>query len=222
MSPRTAKYVVAMIRENDDFDYNQWLKRVREEEAEAKQATGTPGEEAAAKINRPVTTPEYQLGRPNLPLRLATKTLRPPRALRRLDGQIKSQTPKARLKRWLEKVRRACEHFQSSRKRDAVYEFLAPVFDIVMHYKVRRRTTKLLRHAFGFAGLPFDKHADPFSAVIRCTSGNTADIKMISKYARALRYVDQKRPSVGLKRFMKAAGGINRCAALSASRPGNR
>jgi hypothetical protein len=36
MSPRTAKYVEAMVR--DDFDYNQWLKEVREEEAQAKQA----------------------------------------------------------------------------------------------------------------------------------------------------------------------------------------
>jgi hypothetical protein len=38
MSPRTAKYVEAMIREGDNFDYHQWLERVREEEAEAKQA----------------------------------------------------------------------------------------------------------------------------------------------------------------------------------------
>ena len=52
MSPRTAKYVEAMIREGDSFDYNKWLKRVREEEAQAKQAeaTGPSGDFAAAQI----------------------------------------------------------------------------------------------------------------------------------------------------------------------------
>ena len=38
-SPRTAKYVRAMIREGDNFDYCRWLGRVREEEAQAKQAS---------------------------------------------------------------------------------------------------------------------------------------------------------------------------------------
>ena len=37
MSPRTVKYVEAMIREGDNFDYDKWLKRVREEEAQAQQ-----------------------------------------------------------------------------------------------------------------------------------------------------------------------------------------
>jgi hypothetical protein len=37
MSPRTAKYIEAMVREGDNFDYDKWLKRVREEEAQAKQ-----------------------------------------------------------------------------------------------------------------------------------------------------------------------------------------
>ena len=37
LSPRTADYVSALIREGDNFDYYEWLQRVREEEAEAKQ-----------------------------------------------------------------------------------------------------------------------------------------------------------------------------------------
>ena len=36
--PRTAKYVAALIREGDSFDYCKWLQRVREEEDQAKQA----------------------------------------------------------------------------------------------------------------------------------------------------------------------------------------
>ena len=38
LSPRTAKYVAALMREGDNFDYYKWLQRVREEEAQAKQA----------------------------------------------------------------------------------------------------------------------------------------------------------------------------------------
>jgi hypothetical protein len=119
-----------------------------------------------------------------------------------------NKTSKARLRRWLGKVHRACEHFQSSRGRDAVYGYLEAVFAIVEHFKVRRRTTTLLRHAFEFANLPLDKNADPFTAVIRCTCGNGADNKMISKWSRALRYASRrKEPDMRLKTFMKKAGG---------------
>jgi hypothetical protein len=98
--------------------------------------------------------------------------------------------------------------FQASRARDAVYGYLEAVFAIVEHYKVRRRTNRLLRHAFKFANLPFDRNADPFTAVIRCTCDGAADNKIISKWARALRYVAHcKKPRTRLKTFMKKAGG---------------
>ena len=67
------------------------------------------------------------------------------------------------------------------------------------------------------ADLPFDKYADPFTAVIRCTSGDGVDSKTISKWARALRYVaHRKEPRTRLKTFMKEAGGVNACADLYA------
>ena len=113
----------------------------------------------------------------------------------------------------LEKIRDAWDDFQASRARDAVYGYLEAVFAIVEHYKVRRRTKRLLRHAFKFADLPFDKNADPFTAVIRCTCDDDVDSKTISKWARALRYVARcKVPPTQLKTFMKEAGGVNACA----------
>jgi hypothetical protein len=42
LSPRTAKYVDAMIREGDNFNYCMWLRRVREEEAQAKPVPAIP------------------------------------------------------------------------------------------------------------------------------------------------------------------------------------
>jgi hypothetical protein len=85
------------------------------------------------------------------------------------------------------------------------------VFAIVEHYKVRRRTNKLLRHAFKFANLSFDRKYDAFTIVIRATSTDEVDSKTISKWARALRYVARyKKPGMPLKTFMKEAGGSMR------------
>jgi hypothetical protein len=99
-----------------------------------------------------------------------------------------------------------------------VYGYLEAVFAIVKHYKVRRRTKRLLWRAFKFADLPFDKKADPFSAVIRCTCDDNADGKTISKWARALRYVASRNLlPTELRMFMKEAGGVNACADMYAS-----
>jgi hypothetical protein len=209
LSPRTAKYVDAMIRGGDAFIYFDWLQRVREEEA---QAIGTSGELTAAQIADPIKTSGDQHVRPKTVLSLIPKTVQAPIA-RRPHRQAKSPTPKARLRRWLEKVRGAWDEFQASRARDGVYIFLGRVFEIVEHYRVRRRTKRLLRYAFEFANLPFDQNADPFSAVLRCTCGDAVDAKTISKWSRALRYASRrKEPDMRLKTFMKEAGGVNACA----------
>ena len=135
----------------------------------------------------------------------------------RSHHEPRNKTPKARLRRRLEKIRDAWDDFQASRARDAVYGYLGAVFAIVEHYKVRRRTNKLLRHAFKFADQPLDKNANPFTAVIRCTCDDEIDSKTISKWARALRYVAHcKKPRTRLKTFMKEAGGVNACADLCA------
>ena len=80
---------------------------------------------------------------------------------------------------------------------------------------------RLLRQAFKFANLPFDRNADPFTVVIRFTSDDNLDNKTISKWSRALRYVARvKKPRHPLRTFMKNRGGINGCAALFAEQLG--
>jgi hypothetical protein len=212
MSLRTAKYVEAMIREGDNFDYDNWFEEVREEEAQAKQvkATGTLGGLAPAQAAVPIKTFDYQHPRPNPAPPLTAKTTL---ALRRSHRRANSPTRKAQLTRWLGRVRGAWKDFQSNRRRDGVYGYLEAVFAIVTHYRVRRRTNRLLRHAFEFANLSFDKNGDLFSAVIRCTCGTDVDNKTISKWSRALRYVARsKERDSGLRAFMKKAGGVNACA----------
>jgi hypothetical protein len=215
LSPRTVKYIGALTRDGDSFDYDQWLKRVREEEAQATQVltATTCREVVAAQVDDLINTSDSRDTRPSLGPAPISKPCFSPRALRRPLRQAKSKTSKARLRRRLEEIHEAWDDFQTSRARDAVYGYLGSVFEIVMHYRVRRRTRRLLRHAFQFAGLPFDKNADPFTAIIRCTSGHSADSKTISKWTRALRYVAHcEGPRTRLKTFMKEAGGVNACA----------
>ena len=219
MSARTAKYVEAMIRQGDNFDYDNWLKRVRAEEAQAKQlsAASSSGELDSSQIGSRLGSPNNWAAQPCASAPLMIKIVPVPRATSRSTHKLRDNTPKARLRRRLEKIRDAWDDFQASRARDAVYGYLEAVFAIVEHYKVRRRTKKLLRHAFKFGNLPFDKNADPFTAVIRCTCDDNADGKTISKWARALRYVAHcKKPRTRLKTFMKEAGGVNACAAAYA------
>jgi len=216
MSPRTVKYVEAMIREGDTFAYDRWLKRVREEEAQANQpsAASASGQNASVQRGNQKRTSDTRNAWPRAASALIAKAIPVPKAIRRSAHDLKGTTSKARLRRWLEKVRVAWDDFQASRARDAVYDYLEAVFAVVMHYKVRRRTNRLLRHAFAFADLPFDKKADPFTAVIRCTCDDIVDNKTISKWARALRYASRrKKPEMRLKTFMKDAGGVNACAA---------
>ena len=214
MSPRTLKYIDALTQDGDYFDYDQWLRRVREEEAQATQVLTaiTCREVVAAQVDDPINTLDSQDTRPSLGSVPIRKPALSPRALRRPHHQAESKTPKARLMGWLERISSAWDDFQTSRTRDAVYGYLDAVFAIVEHYRVRRRTKRLLRHAFKFAGLSFDKNADPFTAVIRCTSEDI-DSKTVSKWARALRYVAHcDVPRTRLKTFMKEAGGVNACA----------
>ena len=209
LSPRTASYIVALIREGDKFDYSKWLRRVREGEAQAKQGPTTFISEGlvAAEIGDQTATSDGIWPNP----KLTNRTMSSSKPLRLLH-----RAPKSAQSAFGDDLRRCAvrgDTFQETRDRDAVYDYLEAVFAVVIHYKVRRKTKKLLRHAFKFAGLPIDKNADPFTAVIRCTSGDDVDSKAISKWARALRYFARcKAPGTRVKTSMKRVGAVNACA----------
>ena len=146
------------------------------------------------------------------PIAQAIFALRP-RTLCRSDYKDRRESSQDRLRRRLVEVCDAWDDFQECRRRDAVYRYLKAAFALVVDYKGRRRTKRLLRRAFEFSGLPVDNSADPFTAVIRCTSERDLDCKAISKWARALRYAAYcKVPKKRLKTFMKRMGGVNSCA----------
>jgi hypothetical protein len=97
MSPRTLKYIEALVRESDYFDYDQWLKRVREEEAQATQVltATTCREVVAAQVDDPIHTSDSRDTRPSLGPAPISKPAFSPRALRRPLRQAKSKTKKA-------------------------------------------------------------------------------------------------------------------------------
>ena len=212
---RTAKYIEALNREGERFDYLRWLEGIREEEAQAKDVTPviTSREPPTPEINNLIATPDRRASFMLFSSRAVTRPATVARPLRRNNHEPIADTPEARLRRRLEKVRDAWKQFQASRGRDAVYGYLEEVSAIVEHYKARGKTDRLLRHAFKFAGLPFDKNAEAFAAIIRCTCEGEVDSKTASKWSRALRYLAYcEVPSAQLKAFMKEAGGVNPCA----------
>jgi hypothetical protein len=219
-TPRIANYVAALIREGDNFDYCKWLEQVREKEAQAKELRQAITERTSSKeMGVAVSTLRGREAWPNGRLYSGYA----PIPIRTIDSRRKTlrSTSDMRITRRFRKVCDARNDFQANRACDAVYGYLEAVFAIVQHYKIRRRTKKLLRHAFKFAELPFDKDADPFTAVIRCTCDDNAVNKTISKWARALRYVAHCKVSrTRLKAFMKEVGGVNACADQYAQRMG--
>jgi hypothetical protein len=206
-----------MIREGDDFDYYRWLRQVREEEARLKSvAVSTTsvqpiasGPDHHAKIAQ---NPNHFSGSETADHAKHKSAVRP--AIQEAGhGANSVDKPRKSLRQRLGHVCNAWDDFQESRARDAVYGYLRAVFSIVKHYNGRRRTKRLTRRAFKFAGLPIDMNADPFAVVIRCTCDGKADNKTISKWSRALRYVARvKKPRHPLTTFMKNRGGVNACA----------
>jgi hypothetical protein len=226
LTGRTAKYVEAMIREGDDFDYSRWLRGVQQEDARLKSvAVSTSALPIVAGPDHPAKIVR------NLRQFSASKTADRERhksavgrAIREAGHGAKSvDKPKKSLQQRLGDVCDAWHDFQENRSRDAVYGYLRAVFSIVKHYSGRRRTKKLMRRAYNFARLPVDMNADPFAVAIRCTCDGKADNKTISKWSRALRYAARvKKPRHPLTTFMKNRGGVNACAALFAERLGRK
>jgi hypothetical protein len=111
LSPRTANYVAALVRQGDNFDYFKWLQTVREEEAEAKQVpvSFTSDAPVAAEIRNSISKSDYRGTWPNSAL--MTRAAPIPRAIWRPSREPVRKTAKARLARRLEKVADAWDDF---------------------------------------------------------------------------------------------------------------
>jgi hypothetical protein len=150
LSPRTADYVATLIREGDNFDYSKWLERVRGQKADvgkswaevsSSDVTGSTG------AGKSITTFGCEDAHLSADWEATIRSL--PRA-KKIFRSLRQHAGNQEIRIWrrLDKVGCAWDTFQETRARDAVYGYLEAVFAIVSHYKTRRKTNKLLRHAF--------------------------------------------------------------------------
>ncbi len=110
----------------------------------------------------------------------------------------------------------AWKKYQSTRKRDAVYDYLRAVFKIVRRWRKEHRAKASSHQALRLTGRARKiRNVEPFAILILCTSDpGKVDAKTRSKWSRVLRYADKFKPdSEKLADFVKRKGGINECAA---------
>jgi hypothetical protein len=134
----------------------------------------------------------------------------------RLKEPVRNDVPYTTeaLKQDLLRVRKAWEECQANRARNAIYSYLAAVFDLVAWWTAEGRALERAHKALRLHRMcPFDGE-EPFAAVIRCTADPTkVDKRTRSKWSRMLRYALRcKSHSEPLDQFIKRKGAINSCA----------
>jgi hypothetical protein len=124
--------------------------------------------------------------------------------------------PDISLNQDIRRLRDLWHKVQGDRDRDAVYDFLTAVYELVEWWTVERRAIDRARRALRLNGLLVVEEPEPFAAVIAASVAPARlDRRQASKYARALQYAAARDcRAKTLKGFIKDRhGGINRCAA---------
>jgi hypothetical protein len=116
------------------------------------------------------------------------------------------------LKVELEKLRYVWEQVQGTRQRDAIYEFLEPVYDLVSRFNRAGKGGRLLRKLHRL-DRKLRHMKDPYCAVISFATDHSLDSRTRSKWSRLMRFAEQKKKRTEqLGDFVRKHGGINRCA----------
>ena len=114
------------------------------------------------------------------------------------------------------------EAVQASRDRNAIYQYLAAVFELVTWWEHDQKEIEYAHRALHLQGHKSVSEPEPFAAVILCTADpKKVDDRMRSKWSRVLRYAaEYKDLDEPLRDFIKRKRGINRCATRFARRLG--
>ena len=114
------------------------------------------------------------------------------------------------------------ETFQSTHARDAVYQYLTAVFELVAWWAQEGRAVGRAHRALHLRGYSTVRQPEPFAVVIYCTADrDKVDDRTRSKWSRVLRYAAQRKDlDEPLRDFIKRKGGINKCAARFTRRLG--
>ena len=114
------------------------------------------------------------------------------------------------------------ETVQASRDRDAIYGYLAAVFELVEWWDQEGKAGNRAHRALHLRGRKSFREVEPFATIIYCTSDpDKVDERTRSKWSRVLRYAaEYKDLDEPLADFIKRKGGLNECAARFARRLG--
>ena len=114
------------------------------------------------------------------------------------------------------------ETVQASHDRNAIYQYLTAVFELVVWWAKEGKAVKHAHRALHLRGHHSVREPEPFAAVIYCTADRgKVDDRTRSKWSRALRYATEfKDLAEPLGDFIKRKGGINKCASRFARRLG--
>ena len=109
---------------------------------------------------------------------------------------------------------RAWRKYRLINDRDALYIYLASVFELVTRWRHLNCAFKNSRAALRLRGGAPQIKPELFGIVIFCTSDpEVADAKTRSKWSRVLSHARKAKPvGQSLTEFIKSNGGINECA----------
>jgi hypothetical protein len=135
-------------------------------------------------------------------------TLRTSKVLDREPSTIPFSTEQANLLR----LQTEWEMVQASRDRNAIYEYLTAVFELVEWWEQEGRAVKHAHRALHLRGYKSVREPEPFAAVIRCTSDpDKVDERARSKWSRVWRYAAEfKDLDEPLHNFIKRKGRSQR------------
>lgn len=104
------------------------------------------------------------------------------------------------------------EAVQAGRDRDAIYGYLAAVFELVTWWNRESKAVSSARRALHLRGHIPVREPEPYAALIFCMSDPyKVDYRTLSKWSRALRYAAAcKSLDEPLRGFVKRKGGINK------------
>ena len=119
LTPRTANYVTALIREGDNFDYCRWLEQVRVEETPARELRKAKTEQIVSEeIGAAVGTCRGRETSPNV--RPFNRRVPIPIGITHSRRKALHSSSGTRIKWRFQKIRDAWDKFQANRARDAV------------------------------------------------------------------------------------------------------
>jgi hypothetical protein len=126
------------------------------------------------------------------------------------------------LKASLLRLRCEWEAGQASRDRNAIYQYLNSIFELVSWWAKEGKAVKRAYRALRLREHRPVREPEPFATLILCTSDpEKVDERARSKWSRVLRYAAEfKDLDEPLGDFIKRKGGINECAARYARRLG--